>query len=240
MDTAMIFAAGLGTRLKPLTEETPKPLIDVAGKPMLGHLAASLKQAGIKRLVLNSHWLAEQIEDYAHRSLAKDFDEVSVSFEPEILGTGGGVFQAKKWFTGDVLLVNADVLTKLDFTRFIHQHQAHGADVSLAVNRAPAASNLLIDTEGRVVGLQRKGSDLLSTEPVGPVAAYNFCGIHGVNHSFFDRLIKPVEFSLIDEYFKQVACGVEVQGIDIGETYWSDIGTLETLQQARLDWPNLD
>jgi len=238
MSTAMIFAAGLGTRLRPLTNKTPKPLIEVAGLPMLGHLAASLKQAGVTRLVLNSHWLADQIEDYAHQVLSQEF-EVFVSKEPQILGTGGGLQQAKRWLEGDILLINADVLTDLDFTRFLHQHQAHGAEVSLAVNRAPATSNLLIDTEGLVVGVERSGKPELSAEPVGEVETYNFCGIHVVNQTFWSRLGLEVNFSIIDEYLGQLTDGLEVQGIDIGDAYWSDVGTLETLEQARTDWAGL-
>jgi len=235
MDTAMIFAAGLGTRLRPLTLSTPKPLVEVAGRPMLLHLADGLKRAGIKRLVLNTHWLGEQVEQFALQTLSNDF-EILISAEPTILGTGGGLMQARQWLTKDFLLINADVLTNLDFKQFIRQHEAHGAWVSLAVNQNPAASNLVLDEEGMMVGIERKGKQTIVTEPVGEVSTWNFCGIHGVGEGFLQSLQEPVEFSIIDEYLKRLPQGLEVQAIDIDGSFWLDIGTPADLERANQTW----
>lgn len=235
MKTAMVFAAGLGTRLRPLTETTPKPLVEISGKPMLGWIAQSLKKAGVERLVLNSHWLPEQIEAYAKTVLSKDF-EVFLSFEPQILGTGGGLYQARKWLTGDFFLVNADVLTNLDFKKFGQQHEAHGAWISLAVNDRPAPSRLLLDEEGMMVGLERGGVRQEVVEPEGQVSAWNFCGIHAIGEGFLDSLQEPVSFSIIDEYLKALSQGLEIRGLNIDPAQWSDIGSPGELEAARASW----
>ena len=234
----MIFAAGLGTRLRPLTQTTPKPLVPVAGKPMLAHLADQLETAGIKRLVLNTHWLPEQIAAFAKAQLSHRF-EVFLSHEPQILGTGGGLWAARKWLEQDFLLINADVLPNLDFKRFIKRHQAHGAWVSVAVNEREASSSLLLDEVGLMVGIQRQGQNQVLIEPEGEVSAWNFCGIHAISEGFLDTLDEGVQFSIIDEYLKRLPQGLEVQGIDIDPAYWSDIGTPAELEKANQAWVKL-
>ena len=216
MKTAMVYAAGLGTRLRPLTETTPKPLVEICGKPMLGWIAQSLKKAGVERLVLNTHWLPEQIEAYAKSVLAKDF-EVFLSFEPQILGTGGGLYQAREWLQGDFFLVNADILTNLDFKKFGQQHEAHGAWIMM-------------------VGLERAGVRQEVVEPEGRVSAWNFCGIHAIGDGFLDSLEEPVCFSIIDEYLKALSQGLEIRGINIDPARWSDIGSPGELEAARANW----
>lgn len=233
---ALVFAAGLGTRLRPLTETCPKPLVEIAGKPMLGWIADALEKAGVQRLVINTHWLPEQIEAYAQAHLKARF-EVFLSHEPEILGTGGGLYQARQWLSEDFFIVNADILTSLDFRKFGQAHLAHGSDVSLGVNRLEAASSLLVDDEAQVVGLSRGREERIEIAPVGQPQLYNFTGIHAVKRSFLDRLSEPVESNLIEEYLKHLPAGLEVRAADLTGHFWSDIGTPAELERARAEWP---
>ncbi|MDT8448201.1 MAG: sugar phosphate nucleotidyltransferase [bacterium] len=235
---AMVFCAGLGTRLRPLSLKTPKPLVEIGGQPMLAWIAQSLQQAGVERLVLNTHWLPEQVETYAQTHLAPHF-ELFISREPHILGTGGGLYQARQWLDQDFFLVNADILTDLDFARFGAQHLAHETEVSLAVNQRPAASSLLVDEEAQVVGLRRASGDLVTGDPVGQIGAYNFTGIHALSPYFLSRLKEPVASNLIEEYLKHLAEGLEVRAADISAQYWSDVGTPEELDLARQEWGGL-
>ena len=147
---AMIFAAGLGTRLRPLTDHTPKALVEVAGEAMLARTARSLVAAGATRLIINVHHHAEQVIRFvdAHEGFGVD---TRISHEPdEPLETGGGLRAARSLFRGDVPIVvhNVDVLLDAPLLALIEQHRASGALVSLAVMQRDPQRFLLFDEEG--------------------------------------------------------------------------------------------
>ena len=228
---AMIFAAGLGTRLRPLTDHIPKALVEVQDRPMLDWVVRALGKAGVTKLVINTHYKAEQIERFCFEQL-KGL-EWYLSYEPEILGTGGGLKQASRWLTEDFFLVNADIFTNLDYRWFLKQHQASKAEITLAVNQAPASSELLVDQKNRLIGLRRPNADRIVLSPQGAARPQNFCGIHLINQSFLARLGGQVEFSIIEEYLKQIPQGLNIHCTDISPFSWLDIGTPADLSRAQ-------
>ena len=134
---AMIFAAGLGTRLKPFTDFHPKALAEVCGRPMLGVVIERLKMAGISEIIVNVHHFADQIVDYLHRN--NDFGvRLHISDETsELLDTGGGILAARRWLDGDEPFVvhNADILTDVDIAGMLSVARSTGAALTLLVER---------------------------------------------------------------------------------------------------------
>ncbi len=217
---AMILAAGLGTRLRPLTEVRPKPLIPVKDRPLIRHLAEGLKKAGVTDLVVNTHHLADQVRDEVG---AKNFPlPTTVSHEPEILGTGGALRQARD-LLGDrpFLVVNGDIYTDLDFAAVQAAH----------MKRRPLATMVLRD-EPEFNTVTISGDKILdfSAEPAGGQAPssgrrWAYTGIQVVEPAVLARL--PEGFShIIDVYEAALAAGDEVAGYIDQESFWDEAGDL--------------
>ena len=232
---AMIFAAGFGTRLRPLTLTTPKPLIPVAGKPMLDHVLGHLAKHGISQAVLNSHYLSEQILAYAQNYQGPIQLEVLVE-EGEILGTGGGLWNARASLAGekDFLLCTADILTDLDLSAFYQAHLASNAQVSLAVNQLQSPGMLLLDQGMGLAGrrnLETKKESLIpNAQP--PLAEWGFSGFHWICGEIFERQ-DAFDFDIISEYLQLASQGTRIQAWDAGGAWFADIGSLEQLQEAQ-------
>ncbi len=180
---AMVFAAGLGTRLRPLTERVPKALVDVGGQPALGRVLRRLAAAGAGRIVVNAHPFADRVEAYLQEISAELRTEspgpgplLLLSREPERpLETGGGLLRAAPLFNADrpILLHNVDVLTGLDLGVLLAAHRGSGALATLAVQDRPSARRLLFDEAGL---LGREDEPL--REARGAVVARAFAGVH--------------------------------------------------------------
>ena len=184
---AMVFAAGLGTRLKPLTDRMPKALVEVAGKPLLWHVLKRLEQAGASRVVVNVHHFAGQIISYLEEhSFALDLhvsDESSL-----LLDTGGGLKKASALFQTDrpVLIHNVDILSNVDLTGF---YQKAEGKTALLVSSRPSSRQLLFDVDMRLVGW----TNLLTGEVKSPYPdldpdqcrRYAFSGIHAFSPTLF-------------------------------------------------------
>ena len=169
MMQAMIFAAGLGTRLKPLTDTKPKALVEVGGKPLLWHVIHRLRQAGFGRIVINVHHFASQIVDYVHAH--DDFGlDIRISNEQEtLLDTGGGIRHAASLFDADspVLIHNVDILSSVDLKQL---YEAAGdADAALLVSERTTKRYLLFDADDALCGW----TNVESGELKGPVADGN-------------------------------------------------------------------
>ena len=150
----MIFAAGLGTRLKPLTDNCPKALIPVGGKPMLQIVIEQLKKYGFNEIILNVHYLAEQIYDFVEQN--NQFG-IKISFSDEtdkLLETGGGLWKARDFFDDGkpFLLCNADVLTNINLEKFYNAHVQSNAISTLAVRERNSSRYLLFDDEDILFG----------------------------------------------------------------------------------------
>lgn len=233
---AMIFAAGLGTRLRPLTDAMPKALVDVAGEPMLVHVARRLVAAGATRLVINVHPFPEQVEAVvrAHDGFGV---EVRFAYERERpLETGGGLLAARAHFRGDVpfFVHNADVWSDIPLGAMHEAHRASGALATLAVMERGTTRFLLFDERG-LLGFENRatGQRREARAAVGAVEAIPFCGIHVIAPAIFERITEEGAFSIITTYLRLAGEGARILPFRVDGRTWVDIGRPAQLERAR-------
>lgn len=236
---AMIFAAGLGTRLRPLTDTRPKALVEVAGKPLLELVIEKLKRAGFRDVTINIHHFADQITDYVSRH--DDFG-IHIRFSDErdkLMNTGGGIKKAASliWKEGEndpVLIHNVDILSNADLSGFYERHR--NADAALLVSSRKTQRYLLFNEENRLVGWTNTATgEVKSPYPdLDPANCrqYAFSGIH----LFSPSLLKEMDrfgdvFSIIDFYL--AACrDYRIYGYPQDDLRLLDVGKLNTLDEA--------
>jgi mannose-1-phosphate guanylyltransferase len=240
---AMILAAGLGTRLRPLTDDCPKALVEVAGRTLLEITLSRLSSSGVREVIINVHHFADQIVEYL--KARENFGmRIEISREDVLLDTGGGLKKAGWFFLEDsksgdepFVLHNVDVLSTMDLRRIVQVHTQKQALATLAVQRRESARLLLFDDSLRLCG-RRAGRDhepeIVRTSPhFKPMA---FCGIHVIS----PRLLRMVQgegaFSIIDSYLQLAAQGEEILAFEAEEYYWRDLGRLEDLTRAAQDF----
>lgn len=232
---AMILAAGLGTRLRPLTNHTPKALVAVGGVPMLEHVARRLVAAGATRLVVNVSPHAEQIRDFI---AAQDHFGVAVEISEEPgkpLETGGGLKKAAPLFdaTAPFFMHNADILTDLDLRGLYHAHTAVDPLATLAVRRAETERYLLFDADG-LCGYAYEGEEKFVREPEGGEATpLDFCGVQVISPRIFGLMTEEGVFSIINVYLRLVKAGERIVPFRVDSATWIDIGKPERLEEAR-------
>lgn len=244
---AMIFAAGEGSRLRPLTDDTPKALVDVGGRPMLARVAEALIAAGADRLIVNAHHHAERVEAFLREvdgfgvdwRLSREDEDGDAPLE-----TGGGLARAAGLFRRDApfLLHNVDILTDLDLAAVYAAHVAgeteDGRIATLVVTERPTSRPLLVDDEG-VCGRVNlaEGWEVVGRHPrqatVGPLRRVGFSGVHVVSPRLLSRIAERGTFSIIDSYLRLVSEGETIAVHDAGDAVWHDIGTPERLEAAR-------
>jgi len=239
---AMILAAGLGSRLRPLTNDRPKALVTINGRTLLEIAIARLRNFGIHEIVINTHHFAGQIRDYlaANQNFGM---RIEISHEDELLDTGGGLKQAA-WFFLDgknpadsslapFILHNVDVISTIDLSRMVLCHEEHNAIATLAVQDRESSRHLLFDQLGYLCG-RRIGRD---AEPqivrdTRPATALAFCGIHVISPRIFGLLTESGAFSVIDAYLRFAAQGERIAAFTADDYRWRDLGTCESLAAA--------
>ncbi len=233
----MLLAAGLGTRLRPLTDHTPKALVDVGGVPILEHAARRLIAAGADRLIINTHHLGEQIERYVGE---RGGWEVEVRFsreEERVLETGGGLLHARPHFRGDApfFLHNADILTDLDLRAMYAAHRKRPDTLAtLAVMERPTSRYLLFDDAGLCGRVDDgKGLEIRARATVGEVRRLAFGGVHVISPAIFPLLTETGAFSILDPYLRLAGEGYTILPFRIDGAEWLDIGKPEQLERAR-------
>ena len=234
----MVLAAGLGTRLLPLTADRPKALIEVGGKTLLERTVSRLVEAGCDRIVVNVHHHAERVAEAA-AALDSDADIV-ISREPDRpLETGGGVKHARDLLRGDrpVLIHNVDVISSVDLSALVTDHRHSGGLATLAVNRRPSSRQLLFDEHG-LCGRQdlRSGIAEWCRIPRGTPRRVAFTGIHVVAGELPRMLSEEGAFSIIRSYLRLAASGAELRDRDVTGAEWMDVGTPDRLEAARARW----
>ena len=234
---AMIFAAGLGTRLKPLTDRMPKALVEVGGKPLLWHVIEKLKGAGAKRIVVNVHHFASQIEDY----LAQHYFGIDIKTSDEtqmLLETGGGIKKAIHLFDSDspVLIHNVDILSNVDLASFYSHSMGH--DATLLVSERPTSRYLLFDDSLSLVGWTNIRTGEVRS-PYGKIdpSKYRrlaFSGVHFISPEIF-RIMSAEgfsgRFSIIDFYLG-ICHKYPIRGAVPDRLRMVDIGKMESLPEA--------
>lgn len=233
----MILAAGLGTRLRPLTDRIPKPLLEVGGETILERTARRLAAAGADRLIVNVHAFADRIEHHLERLGAALEVEVRVSRETERpLETGGGLLQAAQFFRGGepFFLHNADILTDLDLRALYAAHRAAAPLATLAVNERPTSRLFLFDERG-LCGWENvtTGAAARVREPVGAVRRIAFAGVHVIDPAIFELVTERGAFSIVDPYLRLAGAGERILPFDVSGDTWYEIGTAERLAAAR-------
>lgn len=234
---ALIFAAGLGTRLRPITDTIPKALVPVAGVPMLERVIRKLQAAGVDSFVVNAHHFASQIVDFVEKN--KGFgSEVALSVEQgEPLETGGGIMNARALLEGGgrFLVHNADILSNADIRGFMDSADP-SALATLMVTDIPADRRLLFDEQMRMVGWTNvRTGEVRSPYPgldVSKCRSLSFCGIHVISDRIFSfQEDWPAKFSITDLYIS--LCGQQlIRGVEVGDIGLIDIGSPEKLAEA--------
>ncbi len=233
----MIFAAGLGTRLKPLTDHMPKALVPVSGKPMLEHVIEKLKAAGFDEIVINVHHFANQIIDFLKEK--NNFGiTIHISDETDfLLDTGGGIKKAAPYFDEPFLIHNVDILSNTDLKALYNYHLQSGNDATLLVSPRQTTRYLLFNSDRRLCGWINK--DTLQTKPEGFIyqpnvqKEYAFSGIHIISPGLFKYMDKKWngKFSIMDFYL-QLCQEAMIGGYIKEDLQLIDIGKPETLAKA--------
>jgi NDP-sugar pyrophosphorylase family protein len=236
---AMIFAAGLGTRLRPITNDRPKALVEVAGTPVLERVARRLIAAGVDRIIINTHHFGDHVERLVRESDGFGV-EVHLSHEADApLDTGGGLQNAARLFRRDApfFLHNCDVLSDVDLPALYAAHSASVADTgaiaTLAVLPALAERYLVFD-DGGLCGYAPRGGgeDVLSRSPAGAVARRHFTGIHVASPALLDTLTRDGAYSIMSHYVALARDGARIARYEQPGAWWTDIGSHEALAEA--------
>lgn len=239
---AMVLAAGLGTRLRPLTDEKPKALVEIGGRTLLEITLTRLREFGVREVIINVHHLADRITQYlrAHRNFGM---RIEVSREEVLLDTGGGLKKAAWFFLEGgrrldepFLLHNVDVISRIDFGAIVEAHQKNGALATLAVQKRDASRQLLFDHNLRLCG-RRAGRESAPeiVRAVGAWEALAFTGIHVISSRLWTMMSEDGVFSIIDTYLRLASQGEVLQGYRADGFYWRDLGKPEQLRQAEED-----
>lgn len=239
MMQAMIFAAGLGTRLKPLTAHMPKAMVSVGGKPLIRHVIEKLKASDAERIVVNVHHFAEQITDYLKDNNNFGVD-IRISDESQkLLDTGGGIKKAAPLFLGDrpILIHNVDILSNVDLQRFYAEadHES-GVDALLLVSERKTKRYLLFNDDMRLVGWTNIETGEVKSPHEGldldKCHKYAFAGIHAFSPRLFPLFNGfGDKFGIIDFYLKACA-DHNIRGYLKKDLRLLDVGKLDTLKEA--------
>jgi mannose-1-phosphate guanylyltransferase/mannose-1-phosphate guanylyltransferase/phosphomannomutase len=226
MIPTQVLAAGLGTRLRPLTFEIPKPMVPVLDRPVMGHIVDLLRRQGVERIIANLHYFPDTIRDHFG-------DRIEYLYEPELTGTAGGVRKCRDFF-GDstFLVISGDALTDIDIARLLARHRETGGVATLAVKRVQDTREfgvVLHDAGGRITGFQEK------PDPAEALSDLGNCGIYMFEPQIFDYFPTgdPVDWAN-DVFPALLAADVPFHVHEIDE-YWNDVGSLEELRAGTFD-----
>lgn len=240
---ALIFAAGLGTRLRPLTDSRPKALVDVGGEPMLGRVIRSVVRAGATSVTVNVHHFAPMVIEWLS---SRDFGvPVSVSDESSLLlDTGGGLLKARPMLddgSGEPILIhNADILTDAPLRQLAEGHRASGSDVTLMVSPRQSSRALLFDSAMNLAGWLNRTSEQTIPEDIRPAdfTELAFSGVHMVSPGVFPALAQYAEntgavFPIVPFYLSMIGRLTMRGWIQPKDSDWFDIGRPESLMRAK-------
>jgi len=232
---AMILAAGLGTRLRPLTNDRPKALVEIDGRTLLEITLTRLRSVGVRDVIVNTHHFADMIAEYLRRH---DFGmRIELSHEEELLDTGGGLKKAAWFFLEQAsdepfFLHNVDVLSTIDLPRMTRQHCESGALATLAVQRRASSRQLLFNDQLQLCGRQNDNEEPELVRPAQNPNPLAFCGIHVISPRIFSLMSEEGVFSIITTYLRLAERREKIIGFRADEYDWRDVGTLESVSTA--------
>ncbi|MFH2094181.1 MAG: nucleotidyltransferase family protein [Bacteroidota bacterium] len=232
---AMVFAAGLGTRLRPITDNTPKALVKVNGKPMLENVLRRLIRFGFEEIIINVHHFADQVCEFLENN--KNFGiDISISDESDyLLDTGGGLKKARWFFDNKPFIVhNVDVITDLDLRKIYKFHISQDAIVTLAVRNRKTARYFLFDKENNLCGWKNfeTNETKIARMPRSKLIPIAFSGIQAISPEIFDYMDRDGAFSITDVYLKLAADNKKIAAYNHDDTFWMDLGRPENIIEA--------
>ena len=242
---AMILAAGLGTRLRPLTDNRPKALVEIGGRTLLEITLARLRAFGIREVIINLHYFADMIVDYlkTHNNFGI---RIEISREDVLLDTGGGLKKVAYFFLEDssrldepFILHNVDVISNIDLQRMLQYHVDHRALATLAVQDRVTSRYLLFDENLQLCG--RRSAHDQKTEfarSSRQMFALAFSGLHLLSPRIFSLMSEDGAFSIITPYLRLAMQGEKILAFRAEEYYWRDLGRPEHLNQLEQDLRN--
>lgn len=235
----MLFAAGLGTRLKPFTDSNPKALALVSNKTLLEHSIRYLQRFGIYDVVVNVHHFADKIEAKLHEHKSFGSNIIISDEREEILETGGGLKKAAPFFAGEesFVVLNVDALTTLDLSAIIRAHTLSGAIGTLAVMQRPSGRQLLFDKDMTLCGWQNNSTNeqRISRE-TAPLHPFAFSGVQVLSQFVLQNISFTGKFSLIDLYL-HLAKTSTIKGYDHTGDIFVDVGKPESIEKAEAFFP---
>jgi NDP-sugar pyrophosphorylase family protein len=239
---AMVLAAGLGTRLRPLTDDRPKALVEVAGRTLLEITLTRLRTFGIREVIINVHHFADMILEYLKAT--DNFGmHIEISREEILLDTGGGLKKAGHFFGANssaeepFLLHNVDVISTIDLQRMMRFHIEHQAMATLAVQERKTSRYLLFDEQLHLCG-RRSGGDGKAEQVRSATStqALAFAGIHVISPRLITMMTETGAFSIIDSYLRLAGQDEKILAFRADEYYWRDLGRPDDLKQAGRDF----
>ncbi len=231
----MIFAAGLGTRLRPYTETMPKALVPVAGIPMLEILIRNLLENGINDIIINVHHFAAQVTSFLDRNRNFGANIVISDETAMLLDTGGGLKKAE-WFFEDqqpFLVQNVDVVCDLKYSEMLDMHLRSGSVATLAVSKRETLRYFLFDKNMRLSGWENaKINELRLVRPADEKPErFAFSGIHIIDPAIFNFMKQEGKFSIVDTYLG-IAADKCISGFEHDPEHWVDMGKPDELVKA--------
>ncbi len=265
---AMILAAGLGTRLRPLTNDRPKALVEINGRTLLEITVERLKKFGVNEIIVNVHHHAEKIITFL-KSKNNFGIRMEISREDDLLlDTGGGLKKAAWFFqkgnsNEPFLLHNVDVLSTIDLRQMLESHEKGSALVTLAIQQRQSSRQLLFDENNLLIGRRVNNVDTFVPNPISqlsdchserseesafssnsPLATRHsplplaFSGIHVISPRLLPLITETGAFSIVDTYLRLAKSGEKILAFRADQFYWRDLGRLEDLAQASADLKN--
>lgn len=232
---AMIFAAGLGTRLKPITDNIPKALVQVGGVALLEHVIIKLIMQGFDEIIINVHHHAQKIIEFLKSK--NNFNvRIEISDESELLlDTGGGLKKAS-WFFNDgkpFLVHNVDIISDLDLENFYCSHIQSNALATIAVRNRPPQRYFLFDNDMNVCGWENLSTNekIISRNSTEPMCSLAFSGIHVISPQIFELMQETGKFSIVNVYLR-LSTYHNIKGYCHDTGYWIDLGKPQSIAEA--------
>jgi len=232
---AMILAAGLGTRLRPLTDNRPKALVEINGRTLLEIVLARLRGFGIRDVIINVHHFADMLAAYVK---SHDFGmRIEISREEELLDTGGGLKRASHFFLEQgsdepFLVHNVDVLSSIDLPRMAQFHRDRGALATIAVQQRESSRQLLFDDQLQLCGRKSGGSQPEMVRPCSNPQPFAFCGIHVISPRIFPLMNEEGAFPIVTSYLRLAQTSEKILAFRADEFDWRDLGKPESIEQT--------
>jgi len=238
----MVLAAGLGTRLRPLTNDRPKALVELGGRTLLEIALTRLASFGVRDVIINVHHFAEQVIQYLKAQ--DNFGlRVEISREELLLDTGGGLKKASWFFLQDparldepFLLHNVDVISTIDLRRLLKSQSENHALAALAVQQRESSRQLLFNAEGELCGRWINGRDPEFVSPTPNTKALAFSGIHAISPRLLPQITEQGVFSIIESYLRLAGEGQRIVAFGADEYRWRDLGRMEDLRTAEQEF----